>query len=75
VTQVERVSSSSVLEPSETVLPDAQLAQLGAELARLATLYPLDATPPTGHTFLLDTEWKLMPDRSLRIKQIRPFLK
>jgi hypothetical protein len=75
VTHVDRVSSSSMLEPGETVLTDAQLTQLGTELARLARLYPLDVAPPAGHTFLLDTEWKLMPDRSLRIKQVRPFLK
>ncbi|HEX2670202.1 MAG TPA: PEP/pyruvate-binding domain-containing protein, partial [Polyangiaceae bacterium] len=75
VTQVDRVGSSSMLEPGETVLTDAQLTQLGTELARLARLYPLDVAPPAGHTFLLDTEWKLMPDRSLRIKQVRPFLK
>lgn len=75
VSTIDRVSGSSMLEPHETVLTDAQLSELGAQLARLTTLYPFDAEPPPGRTFLLDTEWKLLPDRTLRIKQVRPFLR
>lgn len=74
VSEIERVAVSSELPEGTRVLSDAHLKQLGAELARLAKLYPFDASPPSGRTFLLDTEWKVMPDNSLRIKQVRPFL-
>ncbi len=75
VSRIERVSGSSELPASAVVLSDEQLKQLGAELARLAERYPHDVEPPAGRSFLLDTEWKVMPDGALRIKQIRPFLR
>lgn len=75
VSRIERVSGSSELPASAVVLSDEQLKQLGAELARLAERYPHDVEPPVGRSFLLDTEWKVMPDGALRIKQIRPFLR
>lgn len=75
VTDIERVVPSSLTLPDEDVVSDAHLAVLGAELARLTEIYPFDAEAPAGRRFLLDTEWKVMPDGSLRIKQVRPFLK
>jgi hypothetical protein len=74
VAQIERVTGSSELPDGTPVLQDAELELLGRELARLVGIYPHDAEPPAGHSLLLDTEWKLMPDGSLRIKQVRPFL-
>jgi hypothetical protein len=75
VTAIERVSASSLALPDEQVVTDANLRILGRELARLALIFPFDADPPAGRSLLLDTEWKVMPDGSLRIKQVRPFLK
>lgn len=74
VSGIERVAASSEL-PAGQVVSDADLQQLGRELGRLVDIYPYDAEPPANHVFLLDTEWKLMPNGSLRIKQVRPFLK
>ena len=75
VSSIERVVGSSLLPAGSWVLSDAELAALGRELARLADLYPFDVLPPNGSELLLDTEWKVMPDGSLRIKQVRPFLR
>ncbi len=75
VTAIEKVTLSSLAEPDEQVVSDANLTRLGVELSRLVAIYPFDQEPPAGRTFLLDTEWKVMPDGQLRIKQVRPFLK
>jgi hypothetical protein len=75
VTAIERVAPSSLAQPDEQVVSDANLARLGAELSRLVDVYPFDQDPPDGRAFLLDTEWKVMPGGHLRIKQVRPFLK
>lgn len=75
VTAIERTTPSSLAEPEEQVVSDANLTELGIELSRLVDIYPFDQDPPDGRTFLLDTEWKVMPDGHLRIKQVRPFLK
>lgn len=75
VSSIERVVGSSLLPEGSWVLGDAELRAIGRELARLADLYPFDVTPPKGRELLLDTEWKVMPDGSLRVKQVRPFLR
>lgn len=75
VTKIERATSSSELGAGEQVVSDEQLTVLGGHLARIAADYPFDIEAPQGHTLLLDTEWKLMPDQSLRVKQVRPFLR
>jgi hypothetical protein len=75
VTEIDRVRGSSELPEGEHVLADAELQQLGAAMAEIAAVFPIDDDPPPGTTLLLDTEWKLRPDRSLMIKQIRPFLR
>jgi hypothetical protein len=75
VTAIERALGSSQLPDGNHVLDDAQLEQLGQLLATIAAAYPIDVPAPDGHTFLIDTEWKLMPDHTLRVKQVRPFLK
>ncbi len=74
VTAIERILPSSLALPDEQVISDSDLMILGRELSRLAELYPFDTEPLQGHSFLLDTEWKVMPDGSLRIKQVRPFV-
>jgi phosphoenolpyruvate synthase/pyruvate phosphate dikinase len=75
VSKIERAGASSELPEGEHVLSDAQLTELGAHLAEVAKLYPFDQTPPKGRAFILDMEWKVMPDGALRVKQVRPFLK
>jgi hypothetical protein len=75
VTAIERALGSSQLPDGDHVLDDSELEQLGQQLAAIAKAYPIDVPAPQGHVFLIDTEWKLMPDRSLRVKQVRPFLK
>jgi phosphoenolpyruvate synthase/pyruvate phosphate dikinase len=75
VSEIVRSGSSSELPEGEHVLSDAQLSELGGYLAQIAKLYPFDQTAPKGRSFILDTEWKVMPDGALRVKQVRPFLK
>ncbi|HET9959312.1 MAG TPA: PEP/pyruvate-binding domain-containing protein [Polyangiaceae bacterium] len=73
VSNIERIAASSETAVGLPVLSDAELRALGAHMAQLSGLYPFDVSAPAGHTLLLDTEWKVMPDGSLRIKQVRPF--
>jgi phosphoenolpyruvate synthase/pyruvate phosphate dikinase len=75
VSMITRAGSSSELPEGEQVLSDAQLNAIGVHLADLAARYPIDQKAPEGRAFILDTEWKVMPDGALRIKQVRPFLK
>lgn len=75
VTEIDRVRGSSELPDGQHVLSDAQLQQLGAELAHIADIFPIDDPPPADTELLLDTEWKLRPDDTLLIKQIRPYLR
>ena len=75
VTKIDRVRGSSELPEDQHVLSDAQLEQLGALLAQIAVDFPIDDPPPPDTALLLDTEWKLRPDNTLLIKQIRPYLR
>lgn len=75
VTEIERVRGSSELPAGEHVLSDAQLEQLGAHMATIAEVFPIDETAPAGTTLLLDSEWKVRADHTLLIKQVRPFLR
>lgn len=68
VVAIERVRESS---EAAIVLDDARLQELGAALADIEAVYPVDAADPG--TYLLDTEWKVLQDGRLIIKQIRPF--
>lgn len=72
VTTIDRVSASS---EADLVLTDAQLAELGAVLAGIVEVYPADDEVPEGHDLLWDTEWKVLSDGRLVVKQIRPFLR
>jgi hypothetical protein len=74
VAAIHRVSASSQVSPQETVLSDAQLTTLGAHLADIASLFPLDVSLPDDAVLFYDTEWKLTADNTLIVKQIRPYL-
>lgn len=73
VTTIDRVRHSSEL-PDGWILSTEQLRALGAEMAAIDTIMPRDEATPLGFTWLWDTEWKVMADGRLIIKQIRPFL-
>lgn len=56
-------------------LSDERLRELGAAMRHVALVFPLDQAAPEGGTLLLDTEWKVLADGRLVIKQVRPFLR
>ncbi len=72
VSAVERVSPSS---EADLVLTDAELFELGGLLSDIVDDYPQDDPVPEGHDLLWDTEWKVLADGRLIIKQIRPWLR
>jgi hypothetical protein len=74
VAEIERARGSTELPEGQWVLSDAQLRELGAHLANIVEVYPLDTELPATTRVLLDTEWKVRADGRLVIKQVRPFL-
>jgi pyruvate,water dikinase len=74
VTEIVRVTHSSE-RPSSWVLSDTQLQELGGLLGQIEASYPMDEAVPVNSTVLLDSEWKVLSDGRLVIKQIRPFLR
>jgi hypothetical protein len=72
VTEIYRVSASST---GELALSDEYLQEQGAELWTINEVFPLDYEVPEGYNVVWDTEWKLLEDGRLIIKQIRPFLR
>jgi pyruvate,water dikinase len=75
VVRIERAAGSSELPPGDVVLDDATLRTLGAWLADIHDVYPVDAEVPADRDLLLDTEWKFTVDERLIVKQVRPFLR
>ncbi len=75
VTEILRASGSSELPEGSWVLSDGELEELGGVLADIDGVFPVDAVAPEGTTILLDTEWKVLEDGELIIKQVRPFLR
>jgi pyruvate,water dikinase len=75
VVEIERVRSSTELPEGEWVLDDPTLELLGASLANIAEVFPVDEPAPETATVLLDTEWKLRQDGQLVVKQVRSFLR
>ena len=69
---VQRISRSSL---AAEVLSDAQLKTLADRLATIEAVYPVDDPAPAGHDVVLDTEWKVLADGRLVVKQVRPFLR
>ncbi len=75
VTMIDRVAASSLVEPGEVVLTDAQLQQLGAVLADIQSNYPVELGDHEPDEVLLDLEFKITDKGQLVIKQIRTFLR
>ncbi|HEY0134947.1 MAG TPA: PEP/pyruvate-binding domain-containing protein, partial [Nannocystis sp.] len=75
VTKIDRVRGSSELPEGQHVLSDAQLEQLGAHMWQIREVFPIDEPPPPDTAVLLDSEWKVRPDDTLVIKQVRPYLR
>ncbi|HEY0138268.1 MAG TPA: PEP/pyruvate-binding domain-containing protein, partial [Nannocystis sp.] len=75
VVQIERVAASSLVEPGQTVLSDAQLKELGAVLAEISATYPVELGDHEASEVLLDLEFKITKEGQLIIKQIRTFLR
>ncbi len=73
ITQISREQGSS--EVSGTVMSDIDVEDLAVLLAELEGLYPIDEEAPSERDVLLDTEWKVLEDGRLIIKQVRPFLR
>jgi hypothetical protein len=44
-------------------------------MAAIEADYPVDEAPPPGGVVLLDSEWKVLSDGRLIVKQVRPFLR
>jgi phosphoenolpyruvate synthase/pyruvate phosphate dikinase len=72
VTKIERVAEST---EAPIVLTDEELEHLGSVFYDIAQRYPVDDDVPAGHDLLWDTEWKILSDGQLVIKQIRPYLR
>jgi hypothetical protein len=75
VTAIHRIRGASVLPAGARVLQDAQLEEIGGVLWQIVQAFPVDGTVPAGATVLLDTEWKILSDGRLIVKQVRPFLR
>ena len=73
VETIERVSSST-MGPG-LVLSNEQVTALATQLDGIRDRWPIDEPPPADRTVLLDTEWKVLEDGRLIVKQIRPFLR
>jgi phosphoenolpyruvate synthase/pyruvate phosphate dikinase len=74
VVEIDREAHSSLLQQG-WLLSHSQLEQLGEALAEIVEVFPIDADIDTERTLLLDTEWKVLSDGRLIIKQIRGFLR
>jgi len=75
VTVIDRVRASNLVPAGTPVLDDDRLREVGAAMAAIEAIYPVDEPPPEGGLVLLDSEWKVLEDGRLIIKQIRPFLR
>jgi hypothetical protein len=73
VVAIEREQASS--ESGAWVLSTEQLHEIGEAMADIEGVYPVDGEIPGDQRVLLDTEWKVLVDGRLVIKQIRPFLR
>ena len=74
VVEIERLRGATVLPDGMWVLDNARLEELGMELWNIFQVYPVDGDLPTAANMMLDTEWKVLSDGRLVIKQVRPFL-
>ena len=60
---------------AEEVLDDAGALALARALLDIEAVMPVDGEVPDDRTLLLDTEWKVLSDGRLVVKQVRPFLR
>ena len=74
VTNILRVTPSTLLEDGELVLSDDQLRELGRVMAHMDDNFPIETGDFPRNQVLLDLEFKFMPDGELAVKQVRPFL-
>ena len=74
VIEVDREAHSSLLE-NGWLLDLSQLEQLGEGLAEVVEVFPVDGDIESDNTLLLDTEWKVLEDGRLIVKQVRGFLR
>jgi hypothetical protein len=70
-----RIERLTVSSEAKEVLAEGLLRELGARLSSIAAVFPIDDTAPAGTDIVLDTEWKVLSDGRLSVKQIRPFLR
>jgi hypothetical protein len=75
VVAIEREQASSESESGAWVLSTEQLHEIGEAMADIEGVYPVDGEIPGDQRVLLDTDWKVLVDGRLVIKQIRPFLR
>jgi hypothetical protein len=75
VTAIERATPSSLVPAGARVLSDDQLRELGAVMAAVAAVYPVDPGDHDPADVLLDLEFKVVDDDRLVFKQVRPFLR
>ena len=74
VSEISREAHSSLSEDA-WLLSREQLEELGAAMSDAVVVFPVDETAESDQTVLLDTEWKVLSDGRLIIKQVRPFLR
>ncbi len=75
VSYIVRERSSTLAQPGVPVMSDALLEELGALMATIDALFPLDLNGYPREQVLLDLEFKVEKGaETLKIKQIRPFL-
>ncbi len=74
VVRIIRDRSSTLVPPGEVILTDEQLIELGGVMAHADAAFELDLEGHQRREVLLDFEFKIEPDGSLAIKQVRPFL-
>ena len=75
VEDIYRTSYSSELDEGVAVLTDAEISELASLLCNIALIYPNDQEVPDDQVLLWDTEWKILSDGRMIIKQIRPYLR
>ncbi len=74
VVRIVRDRRSSLVEPGEVVMSDDDLSTLGRLMWHIDQNFPLDLEGHAREQVLLDFEFKIEPDGSLAVKQVRPFL-
>ena len=69
---IERLSQST--QSDDDVLSDDEAREIARTLVTLENSFPIDGELSMNRRVMLDTEWKVLADDALVIKQIRPFV-